>query len=804
MGRVSQMMSEIEQKPEVSERVTKLKDELLSASPNVDTQRLQFLLDVYEHGEGQPAVILRARLFEKICAEKSIFIDDNPIVGNLTGYKYGGYPLPELGCRWMKKIDRFRLPLGEALVTKEDQIWIDKAVEAWKGRNLFNRTQETIYQSDGTAISQWQKTGLATEIVPGGFMGTGPDYAKVLERGLTGIITEIEETRAALDIGHFESLKKWHFHNAAHICLNTAITLAERYAALAQEMSLREKDPSRKQELERIAETCAWVPANPARSFYEALQCVWFLQLMVWIEAPIIGNGAPLRFTQYLWPFYQKDKVEGKITDEEVIELIQLYYLRVQSLTHVLPPFGVKYSSSRVAMNLTIGGLTPDGNDATNHLDYLVLEAKRRLQIPEPLIVLLYHDRLTPEFLLKCIDLIRTGVGQPAFLSADRATQRNLYHHGQEGITLEEARNNAIVACVQNTIPGYSYGHWEGHCNTAKFLELALNDGLDPLTGMRIGLQTGKVESFQSYGQLYEAVVKQLQYFVPLLRQASRIAWSLQQEFPVPFGSALVNDCIQRGMDQVDGGGRYGLGSGYSFIGVIDLANSLAAINKLVFQEKKLTLKQLTEVLAADFEGYGEIHRMCMDAPKYGNDNEGVDMIAANIYKLCGEVHQRFPDHLGRPIKPEAFSVTVHAGLGEFTGALPSGRKARVALTDASVSAQPGTDRSGPTALVNSAARVIDTVAFGCNHFNMKFHPSALADMEGARKLLALIKTYMDYGGYHLQFNCVSSDVLRDAQLHPEEYRDLVVRVAGFSAYFVTLDKVVQDEIITRTEFRFA
>ena len=336
----------------------------------------------------------------------------------------------------------------------------------------------------------------------------------------------------------------------------------------------------------------------------------------------------------------------------------------------------------------------------------------------------------------------------------------------------------------------------------SKMLELALNNGKDPLSSRQIGPQNGG--SFKSYEELHDAVKKQFEHFFSLLRSINRLSWNVMRELPVPWASALNPECIKKGKDLHEGGARYSAGSSTVAVGTVDLANSLAAIKKVVFEDKKITIEQLKEALAADFEGYEDIQQMCLNAPKYGNNDDYVDSIAKEWFEIFWRKHREFPDDfLGRPIKPEALSVTTHAFLGANTGALPNGRKARTAITDASVSAQPGTDISGPTALINSAAQVLDPVRFGANHFNMKFHPSALEGLEGTRKFLSLLKTYMDLGGYHVQFNCVSADTLKEAQIHPDEYRDLVVRVAGFSAFFIHLDKQVQDEIIKRTELKF-
>jgi formate C-acetyltransferase len=784
----------------LSARVQREKETLLSATPHVDVEKIKFQLEVYEANKEKPAIIKGAKLFYQLCNEKTIFIDDNPLVGTLTKYKYGSYPIPEFGSRWLKKVDRFSLQRGSALVAEEEKEWINKAADYWQDASVFQRTKEMMLESRGVDIGVMQKCGLGTEYTPGGFGGVTPDFAQVLNKGLTGVIAEIQEEKSKLETSDPESVDKWNFYTAAALYLNGMSNLAHRYASLAEEMAREEREPGRKQELKTIVEVCRRVPALPARNFREALQCVWFITLGVWIEAPFVLNCPPGRFTQYMYPFYKKDRDEGKLTDEETIELLQFFFIKLNGLAQVLPPHGFAWSQSRLGLHLCLGGLTADGEDATNDLDWLVLEAQRQVQLPEPLVDLLYHDKLSQDFLLKCVDLIKTGIGQPAVHNVTKGIERHLYH---QHMPLEEARNFSILGCVQSWIAGYSLATWEGAFNMAKMVELALNDGKDPLSGIQLGPETGESESFQSYDELYAAVVKQLKYFIPLQREIGCTAWKIERGFPIPFVSALTNDCIKRGRDVMDGGARYNQANGMTFVGGIDAANSLAAIKKLVFEDKKITMKRLKEALAADFEGYEDVWQMCREAPKYGNDDDYVDSIAKQLYQVCYEEHQKFPDFLGRPSKPEAYSVTTHFATGRFTGALPYGRKARTPLTDASVSASPGTDTNGPTALVKSAAKVLDTVKWGGNHLNMKFHPSALRTVEGARKLLSLIKTYFDLGGYHVQFNCVSSETLRQAQLHPGQYRNLIVRVAGFSAFFIHLDREVQDEIIKRTELVF-
>jgi len=785
----------------LSERVLREKEELLAAPPQIDTERLEILLDIYRDTNLQPAIIRRATLFHHLCTEKTIYIDDNPIVGTLTKYKYGSYPLPEEGCGWMARTDEFALPRGKVKLTPEVRDCINRTIELWRNSNLFSLTREVALQAYGLDIRTFSKCGVWLEAIPGGAGHlTVPDYSLVLTKGLQGLIAEIEEQEAEMNTGEPGALDKFYFYQAAKLTLNGMILLAKRYASLAREMAEGEANVERKRELEEIADICEWVPANPARNFREALQSFWFTMLGVWLERPSALNSPPSTLTKALYPFYQKDKAEGRITEEAAIELLQLLFLKINQLAYVLSPHAYRLNQGRLGQQLSLGGLTPRGEDATNELDWLVLEAQQRIRLPEPLVNLVYHDKLMEEFLFKCVDLIRTGIGQPAFHSSQTSIERHLFHHQ---MPIEEARTFTIAGCVQSSIAGYMDGYWETRLNVAKIVEFVLGNGKDPVTGIQLGLQTGDAESFQTYEDFYQAFIKQMEYFVPLTHNVSRTAWSLQRNFPTPFGSSLINDCIGEGKDVSDGGARYSFGDGVCPVGVVDAANSLAAVKKLVFEDKSVTMGQLRQALEANFEGYEGIERMCLIAPKYGNDDEYADSIAQDIYEMCYNLQSK-TDYLGRPVMPSAYSVAAHAAFGELTGALPSGRKARETLVDASVSAQGGTDRNGPTALAKSAARVIDTVKYGSNHLNMKFHPTALKGRQGARNLLSLIKTYFDLGGYHVQFNCVSAETLQEAQRHPEEYKELIVRVAGFSAYFVTLDKDVQDDIIKRTELSFS
>lgn len=790
------------------DKIIRMKKELVYRAPRVDTEGIKITLEVYEDPKNDylPTIIKRAKVLEKKLLEKTIFIDDNPIVGCSTKYPGAAVPQPEWACRFMTKDVEFVSKRGKVEITEEDRQVMRKAVDYWGDRCIHSRAVEIFSQVYEGKVdpNKIAKAGVWSESLSVPTPEGVYDYPQTLSKGFKGIVEEIKQERAKLPVGNLESHSKRYFYDACLISLNAGIKFAHRYASLAREMARKEADPERKTELEIIAETCEWIPENPPRSFYEAIQFFQFIRTIGLIHCQQPGM-VPQRLGQYLYPYYKKDKDGGNITEGEALELLGFLFLKLFEVEGSLQSkVYLSGNQGQTITHIVLGGYTPDGRDATNELEYLILETQRRLKLIQPTLSVLIHDKMPEDFLLKCVDVVvETGLGQPAFFSAPIAVQRLLHHYRSQGITLAEARDISMVGCIQTRVSGSTSFHWRGYFNMAKMLELALNNGKDPLTGFQVGPETGEAEQFRSYDELHQAVQKQLEYFLEKHSEFECIGHDLYEEImPSCYGSALTNDCIKRGKDLWAGGARYS-GDYTIFVATVDLGNSLAAIRQLVFEDKKITLKQLKQALETNFKGYEDIQRMCLNVPKFGNDDDYVDEIVRQWYEIIYEEYAKHPGNLGHPAIPEAFSVSAHNQLGLKTGALPSGRVARVPLTDASVSAMPGTDRKGPTALAKSAAKAIDTIKWGSNHLNMKFHPSALRPMEGRRKLLALIKSYMDLGGSMIQFNCVSNETLKDAQLHPEKYRDLVVRVAGFSAYFIHLDKELQDEIIRRSELRW-
>jgi len=795
------MAVEVKEQGTVTEKVRKLKESFHETLPALCPERVKFLAEAYQENEGKPPITIRAKVYEKFLKGMSLHIDENPIVGNLSKYRVGMVPYPEYSCKWMKKEVEAITAFGKVPISQEDQELLTEAVDYWKNRSTYTLTNEIhAWKYKGEPTRNELQFAAGVWLIP---VGVPPgrisvDYGKVLIKGLNGVIAEAQQQLNSLPIGTSDAISKKDFLKAVITSCNAVIAFANRYADLTGDMAQKESDPARKKELEDISQICRWVPANPARTFREAIQSFWFTHLAVHMEINSSGIS-PGRFPQYMYPFYKKDLEEGRISREEAIEFLELLFIKFTEIIRFWSQSFFAKDMGNLLQNISLGGLTPDGQDATNEMDYLLIEAQKRVRMIQPTLSILYHDKLPEELLLRAAELVRTGLGMPAFFNANLNVESLVYY----GASLEDARNQCQIGCVER---GFSHGAGPmlgGAINMPKMLELALHDGKDPVSGKQVGPKTGNPGNFTSFQELADAIKKQLQHFMPRYADYEYTGHAINaQYFPTPFVSALVDDCIKKGLDASSGGARYYM-AGFGPVGVIDLGDSLAAIKKYAFEEKQIAMGELLKALEANFEGYQEMHKLLLNAPKYGNDDDYVDNIVREWYDIFYDEQQKLRDHQGRKLIPFAISVSWHGPLGALTGALPSGRKAGMPLADGSVSSSQGYDKNGPTALMKSASKAIDTVKYFSSLLNMKFHPSPLSTAEGLRKLIALIKTYLELGGHHVQFNVVSAETLRDAQIHPENYKNLIVRVAGFSAYFIHLDPVIQNEIISRTELNF-
>ncbi len=626
---------------------------------------------------------------------------------------------------------------------------------------------------------------------PRGFGMTGHmtiNNEKVLYFGLAGIEEQIDaKLREAIFSGN-RNQSKIDFYYAAKLSLAAASNFISRYSKEAEKMSLLEKDPSRRAELRRIAEVCDHISHSPPRTFYEAVQLVWFLHLMIAMENGE-GHGCfcPGRADQYLYPFYRADIEDGRITPEEAKELLACLFIKYNEFDPTGPP-----------QVLIIGGQSHDGSDATNELTYMCLDICEELMLIHPAVALSWH-RGTPKALMrKAVEVIRTGIGFPAIFN-DEVIVPGLI---RAGVAPEDARHYVPGSCVEISPIGCS-NPWvaSDYINLAKAVLLAMNNGVDPITGEVSGIQTGGPDSFKSFEEFKDAYFRQVEYMVDM--NAKKVnEWQLSRKryTPFPLLSCFVDDCIEKGLDITAGGARYNLVEPEG-VGMPNAADSLVAIKKLVFESREYTLSQLIDILKADFKGYEDLKsRIINRLPKYGNDDDEVDSIASEIAKrFCDEV-ENYRSPIGGRYYAGFLCWIMHHVLGLETGATPDGRNAGEVLAD-SVGPAQGRDRKGPTAVIKSATKFDHSRAIGGLALNLKFTPSVFKTEEGIEKFISLIEAYLgELGGFEVQVNVVDRNTLIEAQRNPERYQTLPVRVGGFSAYFVTLDRRLQDEIIARTE----
>jgi formate C-acetyltransferase len=783
-------------------RIDRLKEQLRSTTPELDFERVRIMEEVYDETAGDHQQLRRAKFLAAVLERKRLYIDDNPFVGAMAGKTNAMYTYPEWQVNWM-----IEEKTVENSPTPEDKKANQWALEYWGKRAMKPRTEEIFQKRYGFDPKPCYDAGLigAFHDWPAG--GGNLNYPRVYREGLASMIKEVKERQVSLEM-RLPNASKFYFYEGCLIVMRAVIRYAHRYAELAREMAAKEKDATRKAELIAIAETCEWVPEHPARNLREAIQSHFFCHIVAELEQ--IGCGYSEAYLgQNLEPFYQADKAAGLITYDDAVFMFENLTIKLNEINYYYGERIAKANSADLGQSITLGGYTEDGDDATAEMDYVILDSAAYLALPQPPLSCAYTERMSGKFLEKVLDVIGTGVGMPQFVNAEVMFKRALHLWGyteRNGhLSLEKARRTCIGACVGSYIP-YETGHpLEGQPNHGKVIELTMNNGFDPRTKQQLGPKTGNPEDFKDFEELYAAFEKQLQFCEDTLRRAAWISTILQGDFlPCAWRSILTGGCIETGTETWAGGANYYTVAQIS-IGGVDAANSLMAVKKLVYDDKKLSMAELKKALAANFEGeYAKVGKMCFEAPKHGNDIPEVNRFVRRVYNSILHAFESVDgggNYISKDIKTslDAYTKSAHNPFGMVTGALPNGKKAGVALTDGSISAMPGTDVNGPTALVMSAAKGIDAVAYCATHMNMKLPPDQLETRKGRDNVLRLLKTLFDNGGYHIQFNVLNTEILRDAQKHPEKYRDLVVRVAGFSAFFTKLHVGVQNEIIERT-----
>ena len=794
-------MDENRQTASTGSRVARLRERVRTAQPEICIERACLMTQSYKETEAYPQIIRRAKALEKILGEMTIQIhDDELIVGNPVSKLRGGIVTPEIN--WGNSQEAIETPLNEAdafAPVPAEYIDTMKDVNAyWHGRALFDKLCSSVPEDMLAAHCAVQLP--AGSSIANNNMGPhmGADFDRWLTKGFIAIKNEVDEKMSELDLTAPSDTSKREFYTAVGITLQAAINFSKRHASLARELAGKEKDPQRASELSRIAEICDWVPANPARNFYEALQFVWLTYVVLLIE----GWGPGMAFgraDQYLYPFYRKDIDSGALTREQARELIACLNIKTNQAA-------VRYSFEKLKTaggltmmsNITLGGITKDGKEAVNELSYVFLEAQEEVNLAADEVCVRINSKTPDKFLLRACETAKQLHGKLKFI-CDETSIESLLNAGK---LLEDARDYVVCGCCLPTVPGVSFDIIGGGFNLPMMLELALNNGKTRITGEQIGLETGDPKKFKTYDEVWEAYKKQVEYFLRIFFMMRKTDRQLFADYlPTPFQSAGFQNCIDRGADITCGGTAPYITDGLSAMGGPNVADSLAAMKKLVFEDKKISLDRLIDALDKNFEGESEILNLVTKAPKYGNDDDYVDNILVDVFSHFGNAMTPYKGPYNSKYTVGAFTAAGHITLGELVGALPDGRRSGLPLSEGGLSPYNGRNVSGSTSTINSVTKLDIAKISGGGSLNMKYNPSALKDAANIRKFASLIRVLFNKGGYHVQFNIVSSEMLKEAMKFPEKYRDLLVRVATYSAFFTDIGPELQQEIIERSEF---
>lgn len=823
-----------------SPRIQKLIDNLFLARPQIEADRAVLLTESYKQTEALPIITRRAKAFSHILKNIPIVIrDEELIVGSGTQCSRSCQIFPEYSFQWLEdEFDTVATRSADPFyISEETKSKLKEAFKYWKGKTTSELA--TSYMEDATLTSIEHNI-----FTPGNYFYNGVghvtvDYGKILKVGYKGIIEEAKLAFSTLNEGDADYQQRSTFLRAVIESCEAAVMYAKRYSTLALEMAKNESDERRKRELLIISENCKKVPENGAESFYEACQSFWFIQLLIQTESS--GHSiSPGRFDQYMYPYFKKDYDEGKITIEFAQELMDCIWVKLNDLSKCRDHASAEgFAGYSLFQNLIAGGQTPDGRDATNLLSFMCIEATIHVLLPQPSFSVRVWNGTPHEFMLKAAELTRTGVGLPAYYNDEVIIPALV----SRGLTLEDARDYNIIGCVEPQKSGKTEGwHDAAFFNMCRIVELVFENGRD--NGVLIGVETGDVSEMKTFDEFFEAYKKQMEYQIKLLVNADNaIDVAHAKRCPLPYLSSMIEDCIGRGKSVQEGGAIYNF-TGPQGFGIANMADGLYAIKKLVFDEKKVTLAEYREALRDNYgitenneekeaitkaiikqlvsqkanvtdeeierayrqviaqnshSKYAKLLNLIDELPKFGNDIEDVDELAREVAYTYTKPLEKYKNPRGGQYQAGLYPVSANVPLGAQTGATPDGRLAHTPVADG-VSPCAGRDVNGPTASANSVSRLDHFIASNGTLFNMKFHPSALKGKSGLDNFVALIRAYFDQKGSHMQFNVVSRETLRDAQVHPENYKNLVVRVAGYSALFTTLSKSLQDDIIRRTE----
>jgi formate C-acetyltransferase len=830
-----------------SPRIGKLVDDLYAAMPEIEADRAYLLTESYKQTEQEPIIIRRAKAFEHILKYIPITIRENElIVGSAAKAPRGCQVFPEFSYAWLEaEFDTISTRTADPFfISEETKTILHEVYKYWKGKTTSELALSYMAPEAKLAIDH-------NIFTPGNYFYNGVghvtvSYDKILSIGYEGIIAEAKAVLNQLQVSDMDYVKRRSFLEAVITSCQAAVDYAHRYAVLALEEAEGCQDMTRKTELLRIAENCAKVPGKGAESFYEACQSFWFIQMLLQVESS--GHSiSPGRFDQYMYPYYEADLKSGKITREFGQELMDCIWVKLNDLNKARDAASAEgFAGYSLFQNLIAGGQNKEGVDVTNDLSFMCIEASMHVALPQPSLSVRVWNGTPQEFMMKAAKLTRTGIGLPAYYNDEVVIPALI----NRGLTLADAREYNIIGCVEPQKAGKTDGwHDAAFFNMCRPLELVFSNGRDK--GVSISIQTGEVEKMTAFDEFFLAYQKQMNYMIGLMVNADNaIDVAHAERCPLPFLSGMIEDCIGRGKSVQEGGAVYNF-TGPQGFGIANMTDSLYAINKLVFEEKKITLseykkalevnygkgldkataekatveivqkliaegqkiteKEIAEILTLALNGgitkeeqqkFNNLLEMIAEIPKYGNDISEVDEFAREVAYTYTKPLETFKNPRGGQYQAGLYPVSANVPLGAQTGATPDGRLAFTPVADG-VSPSSGKDTHGPTAAANSVAKLDHYIASNGTLFNQKFHPSALSGVRGLENFISLIRAYFDQKGSHMQFNVVSRDTLVDAQEHPENYKSLVVRVAGYSALFTSLSRSLQDDIIARTEQGF-
>lgn len=771
----------------------------LNAENRISAERALLITEFYQSGmaDAEPVPVQRALAFKYILEHKYICVNEGELIVGERGPAPKATPTyPEICIHSLQDLeilnDRPKVSFKSDETTRA--AYRDIIIPYWKGKSNRDR----IFQSLPQEWKEAYTAGVFTEFQEQRAPGHTALGIKMFRTGLLDLKEEIAESLAKTDlVNDPEGVDKRDELRAMDIVCDAMIRYAERYAERLEELAAEEKDPVRKKELEKMAAICRRVPAHAPTTVHEALQHYWFIHLGVVTELNPWDSFNPGRLDQSLYPLYKKQLEEGTVTQEEVYEMLQSFWVKFNN--HPSPPkVGVTAEESNTYTDfclINVGGVKEDGSDGVNEMSYILLDVIREMRLLQPGSMIQVSKKNPDRFIRAAVEIIKTGFGQPSVFNTDALVQEML----RAGKDVRDARNGGCSGCVETGAFGTEAYILTGYFNLPKILELTLNDGFDKRTGKQIGLKTGTATDYRTYEELFAAYKAQVQHFMRIKLTGNNIIERIFMKYmPVPFLSVLIEDCIRNGKDYMCGGARYN-SSYVQGVGLGSITDMLTALRYHVYDKKTIAMETMEKALANDFKGFEELqYQLVYHTPKYGNDDDYADEQEVQVFDMYYDVLSGHKSPRGADYRVNMLPTTCHVYFGKVTGATPDGRNAWKVLSEG-ISPVQGADTNGPTAVIRSAAK-IDHIKTGGTLLNQKFTPSLLSTEEGCNNLVHLIRAYFRMDGHHIQFNVVDADTLREAQKHPEDYRDLIVRVAGYSDYFNDLGEDLQNEIICRTE----